>query len=148
MFDLYEELSELIAALDEDGVEYALCGGLAMAVHGYPRATVDIDLLVVDGDRAIDSVRRCGFDIPARPMIFADGDVVIRRASKIEGTQLLSVDFLVVTPRVRTIWEQRKRFVLRGANISVLGRAALAELKSLRNSPQDVADIAHLREEE
>jgi hypothetical protein len=42
VLDLYEELTRIIAALDERHVEYALCGGLAMAVWGYPRATVDI----------------------------------------------------------------------------------------------------------
>ena len=46
MLDLYEELRRLIAALDEHKIEYALCGGLAMAIFDRPRATVDIDLLI------------------------------------------------------------------------------------------------------
>lgn len=32
--------------LAEHGVEYALIGGAAMAVHGFPRMTKDIDLLL------------------------------------------------------------------------------------------------------
>ena len=36
----------LVAELDADGVDYALAGGLAVAVWGAPRATKDIDLLV------------------------------------------------------------------------------------------------------
>ncbi|NOT58834.1 MAG: hypothetical protein HOP19_01280 [Acidobacteria bacterium] len=47
MLNLYEELKLLIARLNESGESYALCGGLAMAVHGVPRATVDIDLLIL-----------------------------------------------------------------------------------------------------
>ena len=47
MLDLYEELKAIVAALDENGIDYALCGGLAMAVWGAPRATVDIDLLIL-----------------------------------------------------------------------------------------------------
>ena len=47
MFDLYQELRKLIAALEEHQIDYALCGGLAMAVHDRPRATVDIDLLIL-----------------------------------------------------------------------------------------------------
>ena len=46
MLDLYEELKGLIARLDEGGIPYALCGGLALALHGIPRATVDIDILI------------------------------------------------------------------------------------------------------
>ena len=30
------------------GVAYAFCNGLAVAVHGHPRATMDIDVLVPD----------------------------------------------------------------------------------------------------
>ncbi|MES1208434.1 MAG: hypothetical protein ABUS79_21050 [Pseudomonadota bacterium] len=52
MLDLVQELTDVIACLDQGGVPYALCGGLAMAVHGYPRATVDIDLLVLAKDEA------------------------------------------------------------------------------------------------
>jgi len=47
VLDLYEELKAIVAALDENGIDYALCGGLAMAVWGAPRATVDIDLLIL-----------------------------------------------------------------------------------------------------
>jgi hypothetical protein len=50
MLDLFEELKAVIASLDKGGVPYALCGGLAMAVHGYPRATVDIDIVVLAND--------------------------------------------------------------------------------------------------
>jgi hypothetical protein len=44
--DLYESLFAVIDELDRDGIDHALVGGLALAVHGAPRATTDIDLLV------------------------------------------------------------------------------------------------------
>ena len=42
---LRNEMFQLVRALDSANIPYALCGGLAMAVHGWPRATLDIDLL-------------------------------------------------------------------------------------------------------
>lgn len=46
-----DDLSALAGALAAHGVEYALIGGVAMAVHGFSRATKDIDLLLpVDAD--------------------------------------------------------------------------------------------------
>jgi hypothetical protein len=33
-------------SFDQECVEYALCGGLAMAVYAMPRATLDIDVLI------------------------------------------------------------------------------------------------------
>jgi hypothetical protein len=40
------DLASLAAALSEYGVEYAVIGGAAMALHGFPRMTKDIDLLL------------------------------------------------------------------------------------------------------
>jgi hypothetical protein len=40
MATLLDELSQLISALDENEIEYAVCGGLSMAIHGFVRATV------------------------------------------------------------------------------------------------------------
>ena len=43
---LGEQLSELIAALRQIGVRYALIGGLALASHNVIRATQDVGLLI------------------------------------------------------------------------------------------------------
>ena len=44
--DLFEETMGLLAELERHGVPYAVAGALALAIHGVPRATTDIDLLV------------------------------------------------------------------------------------------------------
>jgi len=43
---LRTELLQITQCLDQDGIDYALCGGLAVAAHGYPRLTKDIGLLI------------------------------------------------------------------------------------------------------
>lgn len=43
---LYEALRRLTHRLDAEGIPYALLGGLALAEHGYPRLTEDVDLLM------------------------------------------------------------------------------------------------------
>jgi len=37
--DFFQELKDVTAALDASEVDYALCGGVALAIHGVPRAT-------------------------------------------------------------------------------------------------------------
>jgi hypothetical protein len=37
--DFYQELTNLTGALEAGAVDYALCGGVALAIHGVPRAT-------------------------------------------------------------------------------------------------------------
>lgn len=54
--DVITTLDAVIDALDTASVAYALCGGLAVNLHGHVRATRDIDLLLpadqLDGVRA------------------------------------------------------------------------------------------------
>lgn len=38
-----DDFSEFLRSLDAHGVEYLLIGGFAVALHGYPRATADLD---------------------------------------------------------------------------------------------------------
>jgi hypothetical protein len=43
---LHNTLRRLVERLDAEEIPYALLGGLALAEHGYPRLTEDIDLLM------------------------------------------------------------------------------------------------------
>lgn len=43
---LNKDYEEMLQCLNEEGVEYLLVGAYAMAAHGYPRSTMDIDIWV------------------------------------------------------------------------------------------------------
>lgn len=151
MLDLYEELRKLITAFDERRIDYALCGGLAMAVYDHPRATIDIDLLILAEslDQVLAIATQLGYNIRELDMTFASGKIEIRRISKRdpESGHVLSLDFLLVTPEISPVWNSRVRVDREGGKISVVSRAGLIELKSLRGSLQDQADIAALNED-
>jgi hypothetical protein len=51
----WADVKTLVRYLDEQGVEYALVGGYALAAHGFSRFTEDIDILV---DPSADNSRR------------------------------------------------------------------------------------------
>lgn len=149
MFDLYEEFKSIIAALEEHGIDYAVCGGLAMAVHGLPRATVDIDLLILS-ERLEDAkavVRGLGYTIEAQPMTFHKGAIEIRRLSKIDPSDgdLLMIDFLLVTPTVKTAWNNRIKVASPRGSVFAVSREGLILLKSFRGSGQDLDDIERLK---
>lgn len=46
MSGLIEELRLLVKSFNGHDIEFALCGGLAVAAHGLVRATQDIDFLI------------------------------------------------------------------------------------------------------
>lgn len=70
VIDLVAELELLVDALNRESVPYALCGGLALAIHGHPRATKDIDLLVPAEavENALRAAAHAGFTLRAGPI--------------------------------------------------------------------------------
>ncbi len=47
----------LFKALNDSGVRYVVVGGLAVVLHGHPRLTVDVDLVVdFDEDQALRAI--------------------------------------------------------------------------------------------
>jgi hypothetical protein len=152
MIDLYEEFAGLIGALETAGAEYAVCGGLAMAIHGLPRATVDVDLIAPAkaDERVLEIARTLGYTIPADPMTLAAGGVEIKRVTKIDTTSrdLLSLDLLLVTPATEVAWRTRMRVRWERGEVWVVSRQGLISLKRLRGSGQDQDDIRRLEEDE
>jgi hypothetical protein len=152
MLDLYDEFVALVAALEEARVPYAVCGGLAMAIHGLPRATVDVDLLVpMDVAVAVLEIARgLGYTIPAAPMTFAGGAVEIRRVTKVDSpsADILSLDLLLVTPALTEVWSTRTRIGWERGEVWAVSREGLVALKRLRGSGQDQDDIKRLQEGE
>ncbi len=141
-FDLYEELRYLIGALDTSALDYALCGGLALAVHGKPRATKDIDLLVHPDDLARLKVvlRALDYTIEAKPMVFANGTEVAR-ISKLGEQAPFTIDLVLVGEALERAWSTRERHAIGELPLWVVSRAALIEMKRIAGRPQDLADI-------
>jgi len=150
MIDLAEEFEAVISALAEHRIEYAVCGGLAMAIHSLPRATVDIDLMITpeDEERVYAAVEPLGFRIRASPMHFEHGKMEIRRVTKIDPAgDTLMLDLLLVTPAYENVWRNRLRVDSEFGSIWVVSREGLIELKSGRMSGIDQDDIKRLRDE-
>lgn len=146
--DIYDELRKLIGLLDEHEINYALCGGLAMAIHARPRSTIDIDMLILSEslERVLPIALELGYNIRGKDLSFANGVIEIRRVSKIdpESGDLLSLDLLLVTHEIFPIWESRTIADWEGGKLSVVSRNGLISLKKLRGSGQDQDDIKAL----
>jgi len=148
--DLLEEFSRLSFALEEAEIEYALCGGLAMAVYAFPRATLDIDILIephsLEDAKAV--AHRLGFDTDVGLMRFRKGATRICRLTKLDpdSPDLLVLDMLLTAPDIQDVWESRQRVTWDRGELPVVSKAGLIKLKSLRLSGQDRDDIKNLEE--
>jgi hypothetical protein len=149
--DPVTELEGLISAFEAAGVGYAVCGGLALAVHGYPRATMDIDLLVRAEEiaSAMAVAKLAGFDIPAKKMTFGlrtGTPREIQRVSKLdpETGALLALDLIVVNAELEQVWATRTTLQADERRMTVVSREGLATMKRIAGRPQDLVDLAKL----
>jgi len=144
--DLFDELKQLIVALEANQIDYALCGGVALAIHGAPRATQGIDILLRPEDlgRLRDVARSCGFTREALPMDFASG-VTIRRFTKPLAEPLM-LDVLFASGPATSAWDSRLAAEFEGGVVRVVSREGLVSLKLAAGQPQDIADIKRLEE--
>ena len=151
MATLLEEFTEFVAALNRRQIAYAVCGGWAMTIHGFPRATMDIDVMVrgedlAEGWRIAEDL---GYNVQGRPLHFHDGAIEIRRISKIDAETkvLFTIDFLLVTDATRQIWQKRETVRWQHGAISTVSREGLIQLKKISGRLQDLADIERLENE-
>jgi len=147
--DILDELNALTQKLKEENIEYALCGGLALAIYALPRAALDIDILVEPN--FLEATKRLahqmGFTLEAAPMALHGGKILIHLLTKIEpGSKEAQVlDILLVTPEIREAWNTRMTIEWDRGSISVVSPEGLILLKSFRKSGQDQDDIDYLR---
>jgi len=55
---LNEDYRDILRALSDEKVSFLLIGAYAMAAHGYPRATMDIDIWIMPSAQNADAVLR------------------------------------------------------------------------------------------
>ena len=150
--DLVDEFRALLEGLERAGVDFAVCGGLAFAIHARPRATIDVDLLlpIEEVERAKQVAREQGYRIEAGPFVVRKDVIEIHRLSKPdpETGDLLSLDLLVVTQTLAPVWETRQRVGWEHGTVPVVSRAGLVTMKRLRASGQDLDDIRMLEAED
>ena len=144
---LFEEAVGLLTDLERRGIPYAVAGAVALAIHGVPRATTDLDLLVDprDLDAVLGVARARQFGIEALPMRFSDG-MEVRRMTKVDGAEMLTLDLLLVNPNLEPVWTSRERIPTERGEFWVVSRQGLIQMKAWAGREQDLADIVRLQE--
>ncbi len=142
---LSDDFRDLLVAFVDAGVELAVVGGWAMAVHGRPRATEDLDLVVRASPENAVRVHRAlltfgaplaahgvspdHFATPGRAYRFGVKPNLIEVLTKITG-----VDFDDVVRDARHV-------EIDGRRVPIIGRAALLANKRAAARPKDLDDV-------
>lgn len=143
---LTKDFREFLKFLNDHAVEYLMIGGHAVAYHGYPRATNDLDVWVAVNEenalRLAKAVRGFGFDLPnVTPALFLQIDRIIRMGvapNRIEiQTGIDGVKFAECYPR-RIIAD------VDGVPVCIIGLADLKANKRASGRNKDLADLDEL----
>ena len=147
--DLKEQLELLVGALTDASVPFAICGGIAVTIHGAPRLTDDLDLLVPadEVNAAKLAAAAVGFDVPALPMVFGSGtptERTVHRVSKLDEGELLTLDLILVAGFLEPVWADRVLVEWDGRRVPVVSRHGLLTMKRAAGRPKDLLDISTL----
>ena len=146
--ELPEDFRDLLIELADAGAEFVLVGGHAVAFHGHPRATKDMDVLIradtLNAERVYRALADFGapldaFQVKAEDFATYIGVLQIglppRRIDVLNRADGITFDEAIA---------EGANFMMEGRKIPVIGRAALIKNKRAAGRAQDLADIAAL----
>ena len=144
MFD--PDFKEFIESLNKNGVDYLVVGGYAVAFHGYPRYTKDMDVWIrgdsANAERLLRALKDFGFkEIDLRIADLLEDETLIELGyppKRIDLlTRLTGVDF-------ETAYPSRVEADIGGVSANFIDLANLKKNKKTTGRHQDLADLEQL----
>lgn len=145
---LNEDYKEMFQCLVDEKVKFLLVGAYALAAHGYPRATLDIDIWVMPSPENAEAVLRAlgRFGAPTGDLSLSDlqkDDTIFqigvapRRIDIITGASGLTFE---------SVFERSNEIDVEGIPIRVPSVEDLIENKKASGRTKDLADIEILQD--
>ena len=146
--NLSKDLREFVELLNSRKIRYLLIGGHAVAFHGYPRYTADVDFLIDTSPEnaalLAAAVGDFGFSgLGLSESDFREPEMVIQLGRAPNRIDLLTS---VVAVSFEEAWKTRIEASLDGLPVSVISKELLVQNKLAAGRPQDLADAAILAE--
>jgi hypothetical protein len=147
MAKLQRDLNEFVGLLNSQGVEYVVVGGHAVAFHGHPRFTGDIDLLVRpdrdNAQRLLRVLKDFGFgSLDLGPDDLTTPERIVQLGQPPNRIDLLSS---ISGVSFDEAWNTRVAGELGDHRVSFLGWDALIRNKTASNRDKDRLDVAKLQ---
>ena len=119
-----------------------------MAVYDLPRATMDIDLLILveDLEKVKKLAKGCGYTIDTGSFLINAAGSEIYRMAKVAGEDddPFVLDLLLASGELQDVWSGRQEMEWAGGRLNVVSRKGLVKMKQLRGSRKDQDNIDFL----
>ena len=153
---------DILREFQKQRVKYVVVGGVAVNLHGYPRATMDLDILVDMKDKNIEKIVRIltkkGYHVkqPVNPMGLANKKVRdgwiktkhMRAFNFYRGSypEMEEVDIIIKSPVSYEVAKKTSLLIAFGkTRIPIISINNLSRMKSGTGRPEDKLDIIRLR---
>ncbi len=140
------DFKEFLKLLNAHQVEYLLIGGYAVGYHGYPRATVDMDIWIAlqpaNAERIVAVLKEFGFDLPElSPELFLKEWQIIRL-----GVPPVRIELATTVSGVNfnECYAERVVDTLDGVKVNLISLRHLKINKKASGRHQDLADLENL----
>lgn len=144
--ELAPDFSEFFGLLNARHVEYVVVGAYALALHGAPRYTGDMDILVRptadNAHRVVEAIAAFGFPTDALSL-----EKVVDPRSVIQmGTPPVQLHIMSAIDGVAwdQIWQGRETAIISGLTIPFIGRQEFLQNKRAAGRAKDLADVEAL----
>jgi hypothetical protein len=142
----------MLSALRDAQTRFLVVGAHALAVHGVPRGTQDLDILVDATPENAERVWRALvlFGAPVGSLGISKADLIHPDMVIQFGLPPNRIDFLTSIsgiPDFETAWAGRVMHDLRGSPVPFIGRAELIANKRAAGRRKDLADVEALGED-
>ncbi len=143
-----EDLSDLLSLLNSHGVDFVIVGAHALAFHGVPRFTEDVDFFVSKSkqniDRLAQALQEFGVTVPEsarNEMVFKDRGVIFL------GHKPNRADFLNFLDGVEFSSADQSKLpgILADQPVNFISLENYIATKKASGRPKDASDLAMLR---
>jgi hypothetical protein len=146
--ELSSDFRDMVACFLDEGVRFLIVGAHALAIHGVPRATGDLDLWV---EASPDNAARVWaallrFGAPVQDLKFRQADFEVAREIFQLGQPPNRIDIMTVLSGVSfaEAWEARVVGKFEGRDVGFLSRDHLIQNKSSTGRGKDRVDLEML----
>ena len=144
---IHPDFSEFVAALNDNKVEYVIVGSFALAFHGCPRATGDIDFWIRPTKSNAKALLKALDDFGFGELDISEQDILSGKIIQL-GYPPVRIDLIAVLEGLGAdeIWETREKGELGDHTVFYLGRKAFVKNKRVLGRYKDLADLESLGE--
>ena len=145
---VHPDFADFVRALNGNGVEYVIVGSFALAFHGYPRATGDIDFWIRPVLTNAKALKKALEDFGFGEIDVSEEDIISGKIIQL-GYPPVRIDLITVIDglRMEEVWESRTKGKFGEHDVFYLGKEAYIKNKRALNRHKDLADLELLGEE-